>query len=122
MIKKIELYHNAVEVLPMLKIHKDNKMGYLGLDCYDKAELGNLFKREDRIFIGSVDEVELNDYSINLLTKIETKEGNEMETLMIHGCYISDIEPLLKNEEKIFLGKIKNWMLIIVIMMTRKKK
>ncbi|OIR55817.1 MAG: uncharacterized protein A8A55_3436, partial [Amphiamblys sp. WSBS2006] len=107
-IKKLRLYRNAVELLPMLKIHEDNKMDVLDLTCHSLSELGSLLERESKIFIGLVDRVWLDDYAINLLTKIETQKGNEMMILVIYDGSLSKIEPLLESEEKIHLGKIKS--------------
>ncbi|OIR55727.1 MAG: uncharacterized protein A8A55_3527, partial [Amphiamblys sp. WSBS2006] len=49
-IKKLTLYRNAVEVLPMLKIHDDNKMDVLDLTCYSLSELGNLIEKKKKVF------------------------------------------------------------------------
>ncbi|OIR57698.1 MAG: uncharacterized protein A8A55_1529 [Amphiamblys sp. WSBS2006] len=107
-IKRLRLYRNAVELLPMLKIHEDNKMDVLDLTCHTLSELGSLLKRENKVFIGLVDEISLRSYTINLLTKIETQEGNEMKTLVISDGSPSNIGPLLESKEKLYLGKIKS--------------
>ncbi|OIR56851.1 MAG: uncharacterized protein A8A55_2401, partial [Amphiamblys sp. WSBS2006] len=107
-IKELRLYRNAVELLPMLKIHEDNKMDMLNLYCDSLSELGSLLERENRVFIGLVDEAWLDGYAINLLTKIETQKGNEMTKLIISDGSPSNIGPLLESEEKIHLGKIKS--------------
>ncbi|OIR55831.1 MAG: uncharacterized protein A8A55_3423, partial [Amphiamblys sp. WSBS2006] len=107
-IRYLALYHNAVELLPMLKIHEDNGMDRLNLSCDSLSKLGNLLERKNRVFIGLVDEVRLHDYAINLLTKIETQEGNEMKKLTISCGSLSKIEPLLGSEEKLYLGKTKD--------------
>ncbi|OIR56505.1 MAG: uncharacterized protein A8A55_2747 [Amphiamblys sp. WSBS2006] len=106
-IRYLTLSRNAVELLPMLKIHEDNKMVLLNLNCDSLSELGSLLERKHRFFIGLVDHVWLGDYAINLLTKIQTKEGNEMKTLAISFGSLSKIEPLLESKEKIYLGKTK---------------
>ncbi|OIR55790.1 MAG: uncharacterized protein A8A55_3464, partial [Amphiamblys sp. WSBS2006] len=102
----LTLYRNAVELLPMLKIHEDKRMSRLYLSCDSLSELGNLLERENKIFIGSVYNVWLHGYAINLLTKIETQEGNEMTELMIWGGSLSKIEPLLESEETLYLEEI----------------
>ncbi|OIR56063.1 MAG: uncharacterized protein A8A55_3192, partial [Amphiamblys sp. WSBS2006] len=107
-IKRLCLYRNAVELLPMLKIHEDNKMDMLTLCCDTLSELGSLLERENKIFIGSVKEVWLGGHAINLLTKIETQKGNKMKKLVIYDGSLSKIEPLLESKEKIHLGKIKS--------------
>ncbi|OIR55838.1 MAG: uncharacterized protein A8A55_3415, partial [Amphiamblys sp. WSBS2006] len=107
-IRYLTLYHNAVEVLPMLKIHEDKRMSMLDLSCDTLLELGSLLERENKIFIGLVDRVWLRDYAINLLTKIETQEGNEMTELIIFNGSLSKIEPLLESEEKLYLEEIKD--------------
>ncbi|OIR56401.1 MAG: uncharacterized protein A8A55_2852 [Amphiamblys sp. WSBS2006] len=107
-IKRLRLYRNAVELLPMLKIHEDNKMDMLDLSCDSLSELGSLLERENKIFIGLVDEAWLDGYAINLLTKIETQEGNEMKKLTIWCGSLSKIQPLRESREKIHLGKIKS--------------
>ncbi|OIR56470.1 MAG: uncharacterized protein A8A55_2783 [Amphiamblys sp. WSBS2006] len=53
-IKSLGLIKNAVELLPMLKIHSDNRMDLLHLSCDSLPELGDLLKRKNRVFIGSV--------------------------------------------------------------------
>ncbi|OIR56782.1 MAG: uncharacterized protein A8A55_2469 [Amphiamblys sp. WSBS2006] len=106
-IKELTLYHNAVEVLPMLKIHKDKRMNRLNLTCYSLSELENLLERNYRVFIGLVDVVWLYSYAINLLTKIEPQKGNEMKKLVISDGSLTKIGPLLESEEKLYLGKIK---------------
>ncbi|OIR55795.1 MAG: uncharacterized protein A8A55_3459, partial [Amphiamblys sp. WSBS2006] len=107
-IRYLTLYRNAVEVLPMLKIHEDNGMGMLDLFCDTLSELGNLLERKNRVFIGVVYRVWLGGYAINLLTKIETQEGNEMKKLTIFNGSLSKIEPLLESEEKLYLEEIKH--------------
>ncbi|OIR56771.1 MAG: uncharacterized protein A8A55_2479 [Amphiamblys sp. WSBS2006] len=106
-IRYLNLYRNAVEVLPMLEIHEDNGIGMLNLCCDTLSELGSLLERENKIFIGVVYRVWLRGYAINLLTKMETQEGNEMKTLTILCGSLSKIEPLLESKEKIHLGKTK---------------
>ncbi|OIR55897.1 MAG: uncharacterized protein A8A55_3357, partial [Amphiamblys sp. WSBS2006] len=106
-IKELRLYRNAVELLPMLKIHEDNKMDALNLICHSLLELGDLIEKKKKVFIGLVDEAWLGDYAINLLTKIETQKGNEMKKLVISRGSPSNIGPLLESKEKIHLGKTK---------------
>ncbi|OIR56027.1 MAG: uncharacterized protein A8A55_3227, partial [Amphiamblys sp. WSBS2006] len=103
----LTLSRNAVELLPMLKIHEDKRMSMLDLSCDSLSELGSLLERENRVFIGLVYKAWLHGYAINLLTKIETQEGNEMTELMIWGGFLSKIEPLLKSKENLYLEKIK---------------
>ncbi|OIR56723.1 MAG: uncharacterized protein A8A55_2527 [Amphiamblys sp. WSBS2006] len=107
-IKELKLSENAVKLLSALKIYKDNKMSLLELSCNSLFELGNLLRRKRIIFIGSVDEVWLCGYAINLLTKIETKRGNEMKVLRFSDGSLTKIWPLLNNEENLYLGEIKN--------------
>ncbi|OIR55736.1 MAG: uncharacterized protein A8A55_3518, partial [Amphiamblys sp. WSBS2006] len=107
-IKNLSLYRNAVEVLPMLKIHEDKGISMLDINCDTLSELGSLLERENKIFIGSVYSVQLDGYAINLLTKMETQEGNEMKTLTIWCGSLSKIGPLLKSKEKLYLEEIKN--------------
>ncbi|OIR56770.1 MAG: uncharacterized protein A8A55_2480 [Amphiamblys sp. WSBS2006] len=106
-IKRLELYHNAVELLPMLKIHEDNKMDLLALYCVDRPRLGKLLERKNRVFIGLVDKIYLSGYATNILTKIETQEGSKVKKLIISGCSLKKIGPLLESKEKLYLGKTK---------------
>ncbi|OIR56232.1 MAG: uncharacterized protein A8A55_3022 [Amphiamblys sp. WSBS2006] len=108
-IKHLILVSNAVQLLPALKIHKDNKMFRMNLTCGTLlSELGDdLLTRKKRVSIGSVKHIHLGGCAINLLTVIETKEGNEIETLIIAEGSLNTIKPLMENEEDIYLGKIK---------------
>ncbi|OIR57178.1 MAG: uncharacterized protein A8A55_2065 [Amphiamblys sp. WSBS2006] len=50
MIKHLILVSNAVQLLPALKIHEDNKMFMMDLYCENLSELGDLLKKRKGVF------------------------------------------------------------------------
>ncbi|OIR56550.1 MAG: uncharacterized protein A8A55_2703, partial [Amphiamblys sp. WSBS2006] len=108
-VKKLELKLFAINVLPKLRLHKENVMEELVLNTEQKEHVSEVICTENsKIWLGRVKKLELQKHAINVLPKLKLHEENEMERF--HLCaekkeYVS--ETIHTDNKTIRLGKVK---------------
>ncbi|OIR57757.1 MAG: uncharacterized protein A8A55_1476 [Amphiamblys sp. WSBS2006] len=104
-LKKLKLYNYAVEILPKLRIHEENVMEYLGLDVDYPSYITSILKAENNsIWVGKVETLHLEGYSIAMLPKLRIPGGNEMEKLVLVANRSEDITETPQHREQQHLG------------------
>lgn len=109
-LKSLLLKEYAINILPKLDFHKDNEMNTLVLHKNEKKEhIEEVMKCEKKsIFLGKIKELELQDYSVNILSKIFFPLNNEMDLFFCNVRKKEYIDFFFQYKDKsLFIGKIK---------------
>ncbi|OIR56761.1 MAG: uncharacterized protein A8A55_2488 [Amphiamblys sp. WSBS2006] len=108
-VRRLDLKHYAVEILPKLKLHEEKEMGELFLYAKYPEHITKIIKAENSsIWVGKVKRLELKDYAVEILPKLRIHEENVMENfyLDLYGPeYITEI--LRVENNSIWVGKVK---------------
>ncbi|OIR58406.1 MAG: uncharacterized protein A8A55_0814 [Amphiamblys sp. WSBS2006] len=108
--KKIILDSNAINTLPLLKMHRDNRMETLELSAATKEHTVDvLCEKDGSICMGEVGRLFLENYTAMFLPKFRLDEGNTIETLELSVESKFFIAGLFKEKDRsIWTGRIKN--------------
>ncbi|OIR57591.1 MAG: uncharacterized protein A8A55_1652 [Amphiamblys sp. WSBS2006] len=110
-VKKLELRGYAIQILPKLRIHKENVIKELVL-CARKAEhITEILKTENKstlVWIEKMKKLELCGHAIQLLSRLRIPEENKMKELVLNAYNPEHIIEILELENKtIWIGKIR---------------
>ncbi|OIR57754.1 MAG: uncharacterized protein A8A55_1478, partial [Amphiamblys sp. WSBS2006] len=108
-VEKLELYDQTVEILPKLRIHKENVMEELFLSSRCYSFITEILKEEkNSIWVGKVKVLKLEGYTLGILPKLRIHEENEMEKLFLGARCYSFITEILKTKDKsVWVGRVK---------------
>ncbi|OIR57721.1 MAG: uncharacterized protein A8A55_1508 [Amphiamblys sp. WSBS2006] len=83
--KKLELNLFAINILPKLKLHKENVMEEFHLSAGEIEHFFEvMFAENNSIWLGSVKRLELESFATIILPKLNFYEENEMEGLPVN--------------------------------------
>ncbi|OIR56019.1 MAG: uncharacterized protein A8A55_3233, partial [Amphiamblys sp. WSBS2006] len=108
-VRKLELKLFAINVLPKLKLHEKNEMEELHLSAEKKEYVSEVICAENNsIWLGKVNNLELELFAINILPKLKLHGANVMEEFSLSADkeeYVS--EAIRAKNSTIWLGKMK---------------
>ncbi|OIR56611.1 MAG: uncharacterized protein A8A55_2641 [Amphiamblys sp. WSBS2006] len=109
-VKRLVVGKHAIEILPKLRIHEENKMDELCLDADNLGHITGILKTENTsIWVGKVKTLKLTGHAVETLPKLRIREGNVMEELVLRTDKIEHATEILRMENKsIWVGKMKN--------------
>ncbi|OIR57723.1 MAG: uncharacterized protein A8A55_1510 [Amphiamblys sp. WSBS2006] len=83
-VKKLELMGYAITILPSMMLHKENEMEVFCLDTDKTEEVFEILREKDNsIWLGKVEKMELLGHAINILPKLRLHEENVMEEFLL---------------------------------------
>ncbi|OIR55730.1 MAG: uncharacterized protein A8A55_3522, partial [Amphiamblys sp. WSBS2006] len=108
-VKKVTLFQYAINILPKLKLHRENEMEKFYFYA-DRIEYVSeiIHAGNNNIKLGKVKKLELNLFAINTLSKLVLHKDNEMEKFLLSADreeYVSEVMNAENNT--IWLGKVK---------------
>ncbi|OIR56674.1 MAG: uncharacterized protein A8A55_2578, partial [Amphiamblys sp. WSBS2006] len=109
-VKKLELELFAINILPKMKLHEENKMDRFSLSA-DKEEYVSEIIRvgNNTIWLGKVKSLELSGHSVNTLPKLRLHEENVMEDLVLNAPELEHVSEITSAENNsINTRKLKN--------------
>ncbi|OIR56829.1 MAG: uncharacterized protein A8A55_2420 [Amphiamblys sp. WSBS2006] len=108
-VKKLNLRHYAMKILPKLKFHKESAMEELVLNAKHFGETAGIYKKKNKgIWIGKVKRLELGGWAIGILPKLRVHEENEMEEFGLWADSPGYITRVLKEENNsVWVGKVE---------------
>ncbi|OIR56884.1 MAG: uncharacterized protein A8A55_2363 [Amphiamblys sp. WSBS2006] len=113
-VKKLLLKKHAIQILPKLKFHEENEMEEFVLELGDPYDITEILKAENNsIWVGRVNRLELEDYTVEILPKLRIHGENVVEEFNLDLYCQKQITELLKMEKNgIWVGKVKRLGLI----------
>ncbi|OIR56821.1 MAG: uncharacterized protein A8A55_2428 [Amphiamblys sp. WSBS2006] len=108
-VKKLSLIGSAVEALPRLKLHQENKMEELVLETYIPGYIAEILRMENNsIWVGKVRKLFLKQKAIQILHKLKFHDENEMEEFGLDSYTTGNIAEILQMENNsVWIGKVK---------------
>ncbi|OIR58942.1 MAG: uncharacterized protein A8A55_0279 [Amphiamblys sp. WSBS2006] len=111
-VKRLKLEHHAVEILPKLRIHRENVMEELVLDAYNPQHIAEVLKAENSsIWVGRVKRLKIEHYAVGILAKLRFHEENVIEELGLDAETKHLTEILKAETSRIWVGKVKRLVL-----------
>ncbi|OIR57333.1 MAG: uncharacterized protein A8A55_1908 [Amphiamblys sp. WSBS2006] len=108
-VKKLELSLFAINILPKLALHEENKMEEFVLKADREGYVSEtMLAKNNTIWLGKVKKLELSLFAINTLSKLVLHKENEMERFHLSAEkkeYVSEVMNAENNTIK--LGKVK---------------
>ncbi|OIR57382.1 MAG: uncharacterized protein A8A55_1861, partial [Amphiamblys sp. WSBS2006] len=120
-VKRLKLSNYSIKILLKLKLYEEYVMEELVLNAPELEHVsgilyealyitrtGILYKANNDIYIGKVENLMLRDYSINILPKLKLHEGNVMEKFHLSAYKTEHISEILcAADNSIRFGKVK---------------
>ncbi|OIR56324.1 MAG: uncharacterized protein A8A55_2930 [Amphiamblys sp. WSBS2006] len=107
--EEIGLYTYAVNILPKLAFHEDNKTLSLVLSAAGEEHITAILGTENgSIFVGNPEKIKLYKCAVNILHKLKFHEDNKTLSLVLYAAREEHITAILGTEnESIFVGNPK---------------
>ncbi|OIR56085.1 MAG: uncharacterized protein A8A55_3169, partial [Amphiamblys sp. WSBS2006] len=99
----------AVEALPGLKLHQENKMEELVLDAYTPGQVTEILRMEkNSIWVGRVKVLKLKRYAMQILPKLKLHGENELKELSLNTYAPEYFGGITRTENNsIWVGKVR---------------
>ncbi|OIR57589.1 MAG: uncharacterized protein A8A55_1645 [Amphiamblys sp. WSBS2006] len=112
-VKELGLCENVIEILPKLRLHRENVMEVFDLDANHPEYIYEILKtKNSSIWLGKIKKLKLRYYAVEILPKLRIHEENVMEVLELDVEYSREIAQTLKmKRESIWVGKVKKLVL-----------
>ncbi|OIR56336.1 MAG: uncharacterized protein A8A55_2920, partial [Amphiamblys sp. WSBS2006] len=108
------LIERAIETLPFLGLHKENKTKMICLCAKHFENVAGILSIENSsVSIGDVKKLVLCDYAVGILPKIRFREENEMESLALSLIFCDRNAEISKTKNNsIWVGKVGSLRLV----------
>ncbi|OIR56832.1 MAG: uncharacterized protein A8A55_2417 [Amphiamblys sp. WSBS2006] len=110
-IQKIELRDYAVVVLLKLKIQEGGMLEALILAAENREHVTPVLEQRQMVSVGGIQKMELSNYAVCILPKLEVREGGELEELVLGAWRKEHITEILSMEDE----SINVWDVAVVI-------
>ncbi|OIR56253.1 MAG: uncharacterized protein A8A55_3001 [Amphiamblys sp. WSBS2006] len=108
-VKIMHLWDYAVGVITKMSL-KDCEIETLGLYASEEAQVAEVLKQENPFCVGRVKNMRFEGYAVDVITKMSLKDC-EFESLILIAPRKEHVAAVLKQENKIRVGRVKNMVL-----------
>ncbi|OIR57013.1 MAG: uncharacterized protein A8A55_2233 [Amphiamblys sp. WSBS2006] len=107
--EKLTLTERAMEMLPALRFHEENKIREIILRVYDPEHITEILNTENSsVSVGAVKKLSLYDDALEILPKICFREGSEIESLVLDSDFHDCVAEILKTENNsLWVGRVR---------------
>ncbi|OIR57320.1 MAG: uncharacterized protein A8A55_1920 [Amphiamblys sp. WSBS2006] len=106
-VKKLNLEHYAVNILPKMRTHGDSMAEWLELYASEDESVARILEHNQSIYIGRVKTIWLENYAVSILPKLEIHEDNKIRRLMLRASEEKHVSAILAQDQTFFVRGVK---------------
>ncbi|OIR57746.1 MAG: uncharacterized protein A8A55_1485 [Amphiamblys sp. WSBS2006] len=110
-VKRMDLGHYAVSILPKLRTHENSGAKSLGLRASRKEHVAAVLTKDQPFCVGIVKNMKLKEYAVCVITKIRVYEDCGFELLKLSASKEEHVAGMLTQDQTFYVGRVEKILL-----------